>query len=91
MARQVALPLGQTQWQLPKSLARRHEYGVGNRSGDRRNARLADPPGASVLGTVWTSTTGASPIRSIGYVLKFCCSTRPSLIVISFLSAHVKP
>ena len=49
------------------------------------------PPGGIALGTMYTSIRGDSPNRSIGYVLKFACSTAPFAIVISFLSAHVRP
>jgi hypothetical protein len=44
---------------------------------------LPVPPGGSELWTMWTSMAGASFMRSIWYVSKFVCSTRPSLRVIS--------
>jgi hypothetical protein len=36
------------------------------------------PPGGSELWTMWTSMAGASFMRSIWYVSKLVCSTRPS-------------
>ncbi len=41
------------------------------------------PPGVSELGAMCTSTAGASSIRSIWYVSKLVCSTRPSFSVIN--------
>ena len=49
------------------------------------------PPGGSELLMMWTSMAGASLMRSIWYVSKLACSTRPSLSVISPWSAAVIP
>ncbi len=46
--------------------------------------------GFSALGTMWTATSGISPMRSCRYWWKFDCSTRPSFRVIAPNSAAAR-
>ena len=55
------------------------------------NAGFPIPPGSSVLGVRYTSSGGASFIRTGSYPSKFGCSTAPFLIVISWFSAALNP